>query len=78
MIAFEGPEVILGISLEDLKAEINDLSRLGKLLPEGAVKDFTSNVITHRMTNFSGKNGYLATTFLMLHGASPSVFTVYT
>jgi hypothetical protein len=43
MIAFEGPEVILGISLEDLKAEINDLSRLGKLLPEGAVKDFTSN-----------------------------------
>ena len=43
MIAFEGPEVILGILLEDLKAEINDLSRLGKLLPEGAVKDFTSN-----------------------------------
>ena len=43
MIAFEGPEVILGISTEDLKSEINDLSRLGKLLPEGAVKDFTSN-----------------------------------
>ena len=43
MIAFEGPEVILGISIEDLKDEINDLSRLGKLLPEGAVKDFTSD-----------------------------------
>ena len=43
MIAFEGPEVILGISIEDLKDEINDLSRLGKLLPEGAVNDFTSN-----------------------------------
>jgi len=42
MIAFEGPEVILGVSMEDLKSEINDLSRLGKLLPEGAVKDFTS------------------------------------
>jgi hypothetical protein len=43
MTAFEGPEVILGISIEDLTDEISDLSRLGKLLPEGAVKDFTSH-----------------------------------
>jgi len=42
MIAFEGPEVILGISKEDLKAEVQDLANIGKLLPEGAVKDFTS------------------------------------
>ena len=43
MIAFEGPEVVLGISTANLKAEINDLSKLGKLLPEGAVKDFASD-----------------------------------
>ncbi len=42
MIAFEGPEVILGISTKDLKAEINDLVRLGELLPEGSVKDYFS------------------------------------
>ncbi|PCJ80186.1 MAG: hypothetical protein COA49_09385 [Bacteroidetes bacterium] len=42
MIAFEGPEVILGISKEDLKSEVQDLANIGKLLPEGAVKDFSS------------------------------------
>lgn len=42
MIAFEGPEVQIGISKEELKSEVQDLSNIGKLLPEGAVKDFTS------------------------------------
>jgi hypothetical protein len=43
MIALEGPKVVLGISTADLKAEINDLSKLGELLPEGAVIDFASD-----------------------------------
>ena len=42
MISFEGPEVVLGISLSDLSTELQDLKKIGEVLPEGAVKDFKS------------------------------------
>ena len=42
MISFEGPKVVLGISVSDLSAELQDLEKIGEVLPEGAVKDFKS------------------------------------
>ena len=35
MAEFDGPKVDLGITPEDLKAEITNLENLGALLPEG-------------------------------------------
>ena len=42
MISFEGPEVVLGISLSVLSTELQDLKKIGEVLPEGSVKDFKS------------------------------------
>lgn len=42
MFDFEGPKVELGVSLDQLSVDLNNLDNLGKLLPEGTVKDFTS------------------------------------
>ena len=42
MISFEGPKVVLGISVSALSAELKDLDIIGEVLPEGEVKDFTS------------------------------------
>jgi hypothetical protein len=42
MITFEGPNVVLGISISALSAELQDLEKIGEMLPEGAVKDFRS------------------------------------
>ena len=43
MVEFVGPTVELGISPADLGAEITNLENLGKLLPEGSVKDFSAD-----------------------------------
>lgn len=40
MVDFKGPEVNLGVSSSDLKAQVADLNNLGELLPSDAVKDF--------------------------------------
>ena len=42
MVDFEGPKVELGVSLDQLSVDLNNLDNLGILLPEGTVKDFTS------------------------------------
>jgi hypothetical protein len=44
MVEFVGPTVLLGVSQADLATEITNLENLGKLLPEGIVKDFSSDV----------------------------------
>lgn len=43
MVEFVGPTVELGVSQADLAAEINNLDNLGKLLPDGTVKDFSAD-----------------------------------
>tara|TARA_B100000427_G_scaffold294235_1_gene272725 strand:- start:203 stop:619 length:417 start_codon:yes stop_codon:yes gene_type:complete len=43
MVEFLGPKVELGVSPEDLGKEITHLENLGKLLPEGTVKDFVAD-----------------------------------
>lgn len=43
MAEFDGPKVDLGITPEDLKAEITNLENLGALLPEGSVKDYSAD-----------------------------------
>ena len=42
MYDFEGPKVELGVSLDQLSVDLNNLDNLGTLLPEGSVKDFTT------------------------------------
>jgi hypothetical protein len=42
MTSFDGPKVVLGISISDLSAEIQDLKKIGEMLPEGAVKNYKS------------------------------------
>ena len=42
MVDFEGPKVELGVGLDQLSVDLNNLDNLGTLLPEGTVKDFTS------------------------------------
>ena len=43
MAEFDGPKVDLGITPEDLKAQITNLENLGALLPEGSVKDYSAD-----------------------------------
>ena len=42
MISFEGPKVVLGISVSALSTELKSLDIIGEVLPEGEVNDFTS------------------------------------
>ena len=34
MMSFDGPKVVLGISIPDLSTEILDLEKIGEMLPE--------------------------------------------
>ena len=43
MVEFIVPTVELGVSQADLATEITNLDNLGKLLPEGKVKDFSAD-----------------------------------
>ena len=43
MVEFLGPTVELGVSQAELAAEITNLDNLGKLFPEGTVKDFSAD-----------------------------------
>ena len=43
MVEFIVPTVELGVSQADLATEITSLDKLGKLLPEGTVKDFEAD-----------------------------------
>ena len=43
MVEFVGPKVELGVSPEDIGAEITNLDNLGGLLPDGTVKDFVAD-----------------------------------
>lgn len=68
MVEFVGPTVELGVSQADLATEITNLDNLGKLLPEGTVKDFsaegdkcsfkvTGGVAIHLVMDSSAKSG---------------------
>ena len=43
MVEFVGPTVELGVSQADLAEEITNLDNLGKLFPDGTVKDFLAD-----------------------------------
>jgi len=43
MISIEGPKVVLGISILDLSAELQDLEKIGEMLPEGTVDNYQSD-----------------------------------
>ena len=43
MVEFVGPKVELGVSPVDLGAEITNLDNLGRLLPDGTVKEFVAD-----------------------------------
>lgn len=68
MVEFVGPTVELRVSQADLATEITNLDNLGKLLPEGTVKDFsaegdkcsfkvTGGVAIHLVMDSSAKSG---------------------
>jgi hypothetical protein len=46
MISFEGPKVVLGISILELSTELQDLKIIGEMLPKGAVDNYQSD--SHR------------------------------
>ena len=78
MISFEGPKVVLGISVSALSTELKSLDIIGEVLPEGEVKDFTSEGDTCSFKVKGGVSIHLENIFLLaLSMRSASCFIHY-